>query len=242
MKIEVERCIGCEACHPYCTMGAISIVEDEKKIKSFIAQDDCVECGVCLKANICPVDAIYMPDLNWPRTIRATFSNPLSEHKISGLGGRGTEEMKTNDVSGRYPWGIAGVGIEMGRPGIGATFKDIQVMSMGLARFGVEFEVDNPLTELMEDKKNGRFQEELLEEKILSAIMEFRVDISFLKTILLEIKYLSKQIDTVFSLNVITRVGEDGEIPSLCAIEGAGFSPRPNLKVNVGLGRPKKEE
>jgi hypothetical protein len=38
------------------------------------------------------------PQLEWPRTIRTTFSDATTTHPGTGVMGRGTDEMKTNDV------------------------------------------------------------------------------------------------------------------------------------------------
>jgi hypothetical protein len=150
--------------------------------------------------------------------------------------------MKTNDVTGRYPVGIAGIAIEMGRPGIGASFADIQTISMALAKLGVEFEPNNPLTALMIDTKAGTINPEVLNEKVLSAILEFKIENDRLKEMLEAIRELSTQIDTVFSLDLISRVDPDGSLPVLSIAAEAGFFPRPNTKTNVGLGRPLFEE
>jgi Pyruvate/2-oxoacid:ferredoxin oxidoreductase delta subunit len=238
MIIDKGKCIGCEACHPYCTVGAISTVEWEGESVSEINQDECVECGVCLRAEVCPTDAIVMPELEWPRSIRAAFSNPLIPHRITGIGGRGTEEMKTNDVTGRFRLGIAGVAVEMGRPGVGTTFRDLQTVSMALAKVGIEFEPQNPVTAIMADTKTGKINEDILDEKALSAIIEFTVDNDRLKEALTTLKEVSTQINTVFSVGLISRVGADGIIPTAAIAREAGFSPRENTKTNVGLGRP----
>ena len=42
-----------------------------------------------------------MPKYEWPRTVRANFSDPLVEHPETKVPGRGTEEMKTTEVTGR---------------------------------------------------------------------------------------------------------------------------------------------
>jgi len=242
MKIDKEKCTGCELCHPYCPVGAIVTVERNGESVCDIDQAECVECGACnLRARVCPADAIFRPALEWPRTIRETFSNPNAPHP-SGSRGRGTEEMKTNDVTGRYTRGMAGVALEMGRPGMGASFRDIQTVAMALARIGVEFEADNPVSALMADRKSGAFREEVLGEKVLSAILEFKIENERLKEALLTIKDVAARIDTVFSLGLISRVASDGSIPVVPIAREAGFLPRPNMKTNVGLGRPLFEE
>jgi len=243
MLIDKEKCIGCEECHPYCPVGAINSVEREGGSVSEIDQVECLECGCCYKrSGVCPVDAVYMPKLEWPRSIREPFSNPHVKHPSTTGQGRGTEEMKTNDVTGRYPFGIAGVAVEMGRPGVGTSFRDLQTVAMAIAKLGVEFEPNNPVAELMVNPKTGKIREEVLNEKVLSAILEFKIEIGKLKEVFATIKSVSEKIETVFSLDLISRVNPDGSTPALAIAKEAGFSPRPNTKTNVGLGRPRFKE
>ena len=243
MKIDKEKCIGCELCHPYCPVGAIATVEWEGKSVSEIDQGECVECGNCLeRSGICPVEAIYRPTLEWPRSLREHFSNPNAEHPSTTTMGRGTEEMKSNDVTGRYPRGISGVAVEMGRPGVGTSLRDVETVAMALAEMGVEFEEENPVSLLMADPKTGKFKEEVLGEKVLSLILEFKIQNDRLERVLKRIEEVSTRIDTVFSLDLINRVEPDGGIPGMAIAEKAGFSPRPNTKTNVGLGKPRFRE
>jgi NAD-dependent dihydropyrimidine dehydrogenase PreA subunit len=240
MKIDQEKCIGCELCHPYCPAGAIATAEGEGNPVSEIDQAECLECGNCFeRSRICPVKAIYRPKLEWPRSLREHFSNPHAKHPSTATQGRGTEEMKTNDVSGRYPLGVAGVAIEMGRPGVGTSLRDVQTVAMALAGAGVEFERENPVATLMADIQTGKFKEEVLNEKVLSLILEFKIDNGRLEEILTTIRDVSGRIDTVFSLDLINRVNPDSTIPVIAIAERAGFSPRPNTKTNVGLGKPR---
>jgi NAD-dependent dihydropyrimidine dehydrogenase PreA subunit len=243
MKIDKEKCTGCDACQPYCPVSAIKTVSWEGNEVSEIDQDECVECGACyLRAGVCPTDAIYQPKLEWPRTLREQFSNPHVRHPLTSGQGRGTEEMKTNDVTGRYRPGISGIAVEMGRPGIGTTFRDIQTVAMAVAKLGVEFEPRNPVTAVMSDPKVGKFKDEVVGERVLSAILEFRIGNELLKEVLRTLKEVSTKIDTVFSLDLISRVAKDGSIPNASIAREAGFSIRPNTKTNVGLGRPLAKE
>lgn len=243
MNIDKEKCIGCEQCIPYCPVGAIKMVDTGGQSVAEIDQVECVECDVCRdRARVCPVDAIEMPELKWPRSIRGYFSNPHYPHPSTDEQGRGTGEMKTNDVTGRYPRGFVGVVLEMGRPGIGTTFTDIQTVTTGLGRLGVEFETDNPVTALMTDKKAGKINPEVLNEKILSGIIEFKINNTRLVEVLDAVNDLSGKIETVFSLDLISRVNPDGTIPTDAIAASVGFKPRPNTKTNLGFGRPLAKE
>jgi len=190
----------------------------------------------------CPTGALEPPDLEWPRSLRRAFSDPLVVHDDTGLSGRGTEEIKANDVTGRIAGGEAGMVIDLGRPGVGVRFSDIQKLTTALAALGTEFEPENPVTQFMQDRATGQLKPEILDEKVLSAIIEFKVEQKNLLNILKKIKALSEKIDTVFSLDLINRVNTDGTIPTDAIVKAAGFVPRPNTKTNVGLGRPLAEE
>jgi hypothetical protein len=59
-----------------------------------------------------------------------------------------------------------------------------------------------------------------------------------LKEVLETVKAVSGKIDTVFSLDLFSRVNEDGGIPAVPIAEETGFACSPAAKTNVGLGRP----
>lgn len=236
MIINQAICIGCGQCITFCPVDAI--FEDHENGVSIINLEKCVECGNCLRQAECPVEAISQQELIWPRSIRSIMSDPLTITSESGIAGRGTEEMKTNDVTGRFKLGSVGIGIEMGRPILGAYFRDIEKVSMAVASFGVLFEICNPLTSLMSDKETGRFPEEILDEKVLSTIIEFTIPIEKLKELLMVLKDVSMKIDTVFSLCLASRLDEDEIIPTQKILNELGIWFAPNGKTNVGLGRP----
>jgi hypothetical protein len=146
--------------------------------------------------------------------------------------------MKTNDVTGRFKRGWVGLGCEFGRPGVGARFRDLDKVAQVLAKHGVEFEDKNPVTFLMEDKKTGKINKEVLNEKVLSAIIECMFPIEKFKEIMDALKEVSKKVDTVFSVEVINRADPDGSYPLRKLLDKMGIPYYINGKQNVGLGRP----
>lgn len=236
MLIDKDLCIGCMACMPYCPMGCINYKEDKGICE--IDFDECVECGICLRPDVCPTDALYLQELDEKRSLRQAFSNPLIPHKGTKVPGRGTEEMKTNDVTGRFQRGHAGIAIELGRPGVGTRFKDVEKVAMTVAKFGVTFEKYNPATTLMEDLATGKIKKEVLNEKVLSAIVEFDIEISKVRDVLLAVKEVAQDLDTVFSLDLACRADEENKLPAQEIAKEAGFKPYITGKTNVGLGRP----
>lgn len=233
MEIKTDLCTGCGQCIIVCPVQAIELIDN----KAFIDDELCVECAICYRDGECPVKAIRSRRLKWPRIIRSSFSNVIATHKITGIPGRGTEEMKTNDVTNRFEIGEIGVSIELGRPGIGTYIRNIELFTIELAQVGVKFEPESPVTAIIIDEK-GRIKNDIKNEKVLSAIIEFKIPENKLSKILEVIKDLDKKIDTVFSVGIVTRVRESGDIPIIDIITQEGFKVRPNAKINIGLGKP----
>lgn len=143
--------------------------------------------------------------------------------------------MKTNDVTHRFRLGEVGVGVELGRPGVGTSFKDVEKVTMALAKLDVRFEPKNPLT-LLINTKTGELQDSAVEkERVLSAIIELSAKQENLLKIIETLRLISKEIDTVMSVEVIC-VCKDSDIPVMSILERAGIIPRINGKVNLGLG------
>ncbi len=237
MKVDSDLCVGCGECVPYCPMEAISVDGVAE-----IDQEACVECHICFRTKVCPMNALQIEELEWPRDLRASFSDVLNPHKNTGVTGRGTEEMKTNDVTARLKKGRVGVAIELGRPGIGVYFRDVEKIAMAVARQGVAFEAQNPVDAIMTDKKTGELAPEVLNERVLSAIVEFEIPREQLSPILQTVREAARDIDTVFSLCVASVMEDGGKVIITDGIiQQLGMARRPNGKTNVGLGRPRKE-
>jgi len=236
LQINQEKCVGCGICIPWCPVEAIYLNEDRKAVVNL---DRCVECWICYRVVDCPTDAIGPPgELQPPRDLMWNFACPTKDWAVTRVAGRGTEEMKTNDVTDRFGYGDVGFEVELGRPGVAATFNDVEKVTMAVAPLGVEFEPNNPLTTLI-DTETGRLKDESLRKvRILSGVLEFKSSIDEARVVLKAIQEASKEIDTVMSVSVINRVLPDGSIPILNTLKEMGISYRPNMKVNVGLGRP----
>ena len=264
MKINPRKCVACGNCTYICPMGAIYI--DPTINRAVINRDDCVECYACYhgmstenlnppivrlirkifqfarlrfdpEPDVCPTSAFEPEQLQWPRVIRRAFSDPRATHESTGVQGRGTEEVKTNDVTGRVQLGEVGFTIEFGRPGVGVWLRDIQKMTQALAKANVAFEKKNPFTHLMSDISTGTLREEVLNEKVLSAIVEIKVKIERTEEIIALVREVEKEIDTVVALGAGTRCDENGEENLLAPIlERLGYKLE-RAKTNTGLGR-----
>lgn len=262
MKILKEKCVGCANCVPVCPVGAIFIADDGL---SEINPETCVECHNCYRSlscehlppgltrtirkilksislrfqpdpDVCPTEAIAPDDLEWPRIVRRAFSDPMVTHESTGVHGRGTEEVKTNDVSNRIKQGEVGLVVEFGRPGIGAYFREVQKVTRILATSGAVFESGNPVTQMMTSTETGDIREDVLDEKVLSCIVELTVDLKDTARLLSLVKEICKDVETVISIGVSTVCDENGNEAIKELLQEQGFKIG-WAKVNLGLGR-----
>lgn len=233
MYIDQDLCQKCIDCLPVCPMAAIRV--QDKQV--MIDYEECVECGVCKRIEICPEGAIkQVEEIPYPRILRAVFSDPTVTHESTGVAGRGTEEMKTNDVTNNFKRGLIGFSIELGRPGVGACLRELEKVIKKVTSEGVTFARDNPVMPLIADPKTGSLKPEILNEKVLSAIAEFTVDEEKAIPFLSELRtFLNKELDTVATLSVIARADEEGRSDFRDKLERAGLETYPNGKVNIGM-------
>ena len=264
MNINPKKCVACGNCTYVCPMAAIYI--DPTSNRAVINRDECVECYACYNGlsaeklnpslvrtirrlfqvfrvrfdpepDVCPTSAFEPEELQWPRVVRRAFSDPRATHESTGVQGRGTEEVKTNDVTGRVGRGEVGFTIEFGRPGVGVWLRDIQRMTQALAKAKVAFEKKNPFTLLMTDVSTGTLREDVLGEKVLSAIVEIKVKVERTEEIINLVREVEREIDTVVALGAGTRCDENGEENLLAPIlERLGYKLE-RAKTNTGLGR-----
>ncbi|MFC1864977.1 DUF362 domain-containing protein [Chloroflexota bacterium] len=240
MRVDSEKCVGCLECIDYCPVGAIS--EDPGTGRVFIDEEECVECGCCLRVGACEWEALWQPELRWPRILRAQFSNPRMVHPSTSIYGRGTDEIKTNDVTMKYPRGYIGIAAELGRPGTGTCMKDVERVAQAILPLGVEFEKDNPTYNLFEDRTHGKLREDVCGERVLSAILEFKTTVAKAPSVLKALYRVSRELDTVISVNIASMLEPDGSVPAETVARDVGFEIRPNGKSNLGLGSPTQQD
>jgi len=267
MEVDHTKCVGCGNCVAICTMGVISVQNGKAQIN----QEECVECGTCYRVlrreglppqpvrlirrllqtfrlyhdaelDVCPTGALVLPELTWPRILRREFSDPLIIHSSTGVGGRGTEEIKTNDVTNRLKEGDVGFVVELGRPGLGSRLSDLEKFTLALAKLGVDFEPKNPVTFLMSDVTTGKLKDDVLNEKVLSAIIEFKTRSERVPEVLQAIERTQQEISTVCAVGISARCGPDGSIPYVEMVESLGYKLSLNGKTNLGLGRATLKE
>ena len=257
MTVDAKKCTGCLACIPYCPMSAIAEVDGKGVVA--IDPEECVECGTCFRVAVCPTAAIVPGELEWPHTIRMDLSDsyvPDQSPILTGFKQRETadrlsllsrpanesrlgrnHEVKTNDVTGRYAPGWAGILVEVGRPVLGTRFRDVEKVTKALSSLKIT-PSKGPVSALMTDKSTGKLRDDVLNEKVNRCIVEVIVPLKQVPVILGQLREVSNNVDTVFALDVISPVAKDGSVPVLPAVREAGMEVSINGKTNVGLGRP----
>jgi ferredoxin len=218
----------------------VSKIGPRRYIKQSLS-NECSECGTCYRAEICPVDAITPVKLEWPRVLRETFSNPLAVHETTGVTGRGTEGIKTNDSQNRYKRGQIGVFIEVGRPVLGGRFRDVERIVKKFKSHGFEVIPQNPIAALIDNPKTGALKPEILNEKVISCVIEFILPNSAAGELMTMVRELSEEVESVFSLSVGLRADEQGK-PNFEKVFGPNVFCLPNAKANIGAVQSIKGE
>jgi len=220
-----------------------AIVFDAVKRKCRVDPDQCVDCYVCVRQQkqFCPREAFAPTPLDtFYKQFAHVMSDPCENHGVTGVTGRGTEEVKTNDVSGRVKKGQVGFCIDVGRPGVGTTLRDVEKISMAIAAAGVELldASHTPLAALMTDVHTGKLRDDCLDTRMLSVILEGACRDEDFENVMRAILKVKDEIETVFSLGLILRVDDDGYNPVLKCLDDLGIPQPFRGKVNVGLGKP----
>jgi hypothetical protein len=89
----------------------------------------------------------------------------------------------------------------------------------------------------MSDVATGTLREDILDEKVMSAIVEIKVPVGRIEEIINVVRDVEKRISTVVAIGVGVRCDADGEDRIVAPIlEGLGYKLE-RAKTNAGLGR-----
>ncbi len=239
--VDKDLCIGCGTCVPYCTVKAISLSDGFAQVDA----RRCTDCYVCLRNRVCPVEALSKGPLpTFYDQYRHVLSDPTETTADTGVPGRGTEEAKTNDVTGRVRRGEIGFAIDMGRPGIGVLMSDVEKVARAVTAAGLRLEPPSvsPLGKVLADLNTGEMQPGASDLHVLSVIIEGKCPEAQAGAMLRALQKVAGEIQSVFSLGLIMRPDGEGKFTGLGILDELGI-PRPYRgKVNIGLGRPLAEE
>ncbi|MCL5026027.1 MAG: hypothetical protein M1531_05980, partial [Chloroflexi bacterium] len=137
--------------------------------------------------------------------------------------------------NGKYSHGYGWLLVELGRPGIGARFRDLERITLAMATQGFPVEPGKTTGLMMADMATGRLKGDVRDEKASRINVEFKVPLGQVPAVVEILQRVAPELDTVVSVGIMRRFAPDGGLPDL------GVPAYPNGKINVGLGRPRAE-
>ena len=168
MKVN-DTCTGCEACLAYCPQGAISMTAEAQ---AFVDRELCVECGVCIDMEICPVSA-FEEDQDEKAAYKRSFGRLLSKHLDQRKKAKESPyDVKTNDATGKIPQNKVVVRLELNRPGGGLTFRDVEYVGSEMQRMGWDANISSRSLNM----DGERLSDEALDRRILTCHLEMVLD------------------------------------------------------------------
>ena len=107
---------------------------------------------------------------------------------------------------------------------------------MALASLPITFEKKNPVFALMVDRATGAIREDILDEKVLSAIVELKTGLDHVPQVLRVVEEVAPTLNTIVAIGVATRCDAEGDngLEPLLKQESYEFY---RGKTNLGLGR-----
>lgn len=227
MKVN-DTCIGCEECLPYCTQGAIFMNEEEQAV---VNRDLCVECGVCIDSDICPVSA-FEEDHDELAEFKRPFGRLLTKHVapkdvVSGDG----YDVKTDDVTGEIPSKKVVMRLELNRPRGSLKFGDVGKIRSELERLGWNPGISSRSRSLRE----SGFPDKAADQRILSCYLELVIDPQEVPDVVNGVTAFLADQELWVSINVAGVTATIGRTEKI--LQSSGIGMEPVAKVNLGLGR-----
>ena len=124
--------------------------------------------------------------------------------------------------------------VELGRPVLGARFYDVEKAVQLFTSYGYRPVKENPVSELIRDPASGLLRKEILNEKVISCVLEFVLPRKESANLLKISGELGNRVDTVFNVCVALRADDQGESPFYRIFPPDVFC-LPQAKVNIGI-------
>ena len=227
MKVN-DTCTGCEACLPYCPQGAIHMTEEAQ---AAVDRELCVECGVCIDPDICPV-AAFEEDQDETAKFKRSFGRLLSKHlDRRDVVKDSPYDVKTNDVTAKIPKNKVVMRLELNRPGGGLTFRDVQQMGAEMQQQGWNPDISSRTLNIDEDRSMGH----LLDQRILTCHFEVELDPEQVPDIVRDATRIVTEHHLWVSINVAGLAETIDRTQNV--LKAGGVTMEPVAKVNLGLGR-----
>ncbi len=109
-------------------------------------------------------------------------------------------------------------------------------MTTSLANADVAFEEKNPVSNLMTDREHGLLNPEILNEKVMSVIIECTAAEADIVDVLLLLRRISAEIPTIMAVGISVRCDEGGHTDLEAVLREHDFEFN-RAKTNIGIGR-----
>ena len=227
MKVN-DTCTGCEACLPYCTQGAIFMNEEEQ---AAVNRDLCVECGVCIDSDICPVSA-FEEDHDDIAEFKRPYGRLLTKHVApKDVVTADGYDVKTDDVTGEIPNTKVVIRLEINRPRGGLKFGDVGKMRSELEKLGWHSGIISRSRSLRE----SGFADKAADQRILTCHLELVIDPKEVPGVVNGVTAYVADQDLWVSINVAGVAETIGHTEKI--LQNSGIGMEAVAKVNLGLGR-----
>ena len=160
------------------------------------------------------------------------FSSP---HGTPLPGALPPPDPKLNEVHGRISKDSTAVVVEVGRPGVSTTLADVEKVCMALAAAGFTFDPGSGVTGLMVDVAAGKLQPDILNERVMHAMIHYTCPNDHLPAGLRALREVAGRVNTVFSIGFSSLLDAEGIGPAVAICEEAGFVVKPHGKTSVGM-------
>jgi len=134
--------------------------------------------------------------------------------------------------------GVIVITVDVGRPILGCTMDDIEKITMSLAKIGVFPDPTSAVARLMSNPSTGKLRDDVLGERFYYIVIQCKTEESKLPDVVRALKEAEKEVDTVFSVAVHTRLSDDYSLPDTSSLEELGVKAWQNGKVWLDLGKP----